>query len=71
MIHNLEEVEDPENEYMKIKEIIHKITEEENIILDQQLISSYRLGKMAAGRNRTIKVHLKSEEFCRRILQNT
>ena len=70
VIHNLEESGDPNIDCLLIREIIQEVTEEENTILDQQLISSYRLGTTAASRSRTIKVHLKSEEFCRRVIQN-
>ncbi len=71
VIHNLDESGDHETDSTQIKEILHKVTEVESTIVNQQLISSYRLGKMATSRIRTIKVHLKSEEFCRRVIQNT
>ncbi len=71
VVHNLVETGDPETDCMQIKEILHKVTEEESTILNKELISSYRLGKLATGRNRTIKVHLKSEEFCSRVIQST
>ncbi len=71
VIHNLEESVDAENDNLQIKEIFHEITNDEKVTISQQFLTSYRLGKITSGRNRTIKVHLKSEEFCRRVIQNT
>ncbi len=71
VMHNVEESANAENDSLQIMEILHEITNEESAIINQQLLTSYRLGKITTGRNRTIKVHLKSEEFCRRVTQNT
>ena len=41
-------------------------------LVDQNLTKAYRLGKQPSpGRNRTIKIHTKCEDFCHSILQNS
>ncbi len=70
VIHNMEETDNAAEDNRQVTNILNKIVDDEYLVKQQQL-NVYRLGKRSPGRNRTIKVHFKSEDFCRNVLQHT
>ncbi len=70
VIHNIEETDNAAEDKLQVTNVLNEIIDDENRIKQQQS-SIYRLGKRSSVRNRTIKVHFKSEEVCSKILQNT
>ena len=71
VIHNIEESEDATQVFEKVRVILQEVMHDKALV-DQQLTKVYRLGKPASpGRNRSVKMHLKCEDFCHSILQNS
>ncbi len=70
VIHNIEETDNATEDVTQVTNIINKIIDDECLVKQQQ-VNVYRLGKRSPARNRTIKVHFKSEDFCRDVLQHT
>ncbi len=71
VIHNIEENDDDDAEdNRQVKKILNEITDDANLVQQQQL-KIYRLGRRSPTKNRTIKVHLKSEDFCTDVLNHT
>ncbi len=70
VIHNITENNDETEDDAEVIKILKEVVGEENDV-EQQKLNSYRLGKKSPSKNRTIKIHFKSEEFCRNVLQHT
>ncbi len=70
VIHNIAENENEAEDEKQVINILKQVVGEQNDV-EQQKLNSYRLGKKAPGKIRTIKIHFKSEEFCQNILQHT
>ncbi len=70
VIHNIEETDNNVEDKIQVTNILKEIINDENLVQQQQL-NIYRLGRRSPSRNRTVKVHLMSEEFCKRVLQHT
>ncbi len=70
VIHNVDESEDATQDYEKVRDILQEVTKDKSLV-DQHLTKVYRLGKQSPGRNRTMKIHFKYEDFCHSILQNS
>ena len=70
VIHNIEETDNAAYDKLQVTNVLKEIIDDENLMKQQQS-NIYRLGKRSPVRNRTIKVHFKSEEVCSNILQNT
>ncbi len=69
VIHNVKESNDVNQDLAKVKDILQYVVKEECMV-DQNLTNLYRLGKQSSGKNRTIKLHFRCEEFSQTILQN-
>ncbi len=70
VIHNIEETDNAAEERIQVTNILNEIIGNKNLVQQQQT-NLYRLGKRSPAKKRTIKVHFKSEEFCRNILHHT
>ena len=70
VIHNIDENDDAAEDYVQVTNILSEIINDDNLIR-QQLADTYRLGRRNPCINRTVKVHFKSEDFCRSVLQHT
>ncbi len=71
VLHNVEESEDATQDFEKVRDILQEAINDKSLV-DHNLTKAYRLGKQPSpGRNRTIKIHTKCEDFCHSILQNS
>ena len=61
---------DCEQDNPLVTNILNEVINDRQLISQQQL-GIYRLGKRLPDRNRTVKVHVNSEDFCRKVLQHT
>ncbi len=68
VIHNVEETDNDAEDKTQVANILNSIIEDENLV-QQQCLKIYRLGR-TSSRNRTVKVHFQSEEFCKNVLQH-
>ena len=70
VIHNIAENDDTAEDYVQVTNILNEIIDDENLLSQQQL-DIYRLGRRSPHIHRTVKVHFRSEDFCRNVLQHT
>ena len=70
VIHNVDESKDATQDYEKVRDILQEVTNDKSLV-DKHLTKMYRLGKQSPGRNRSMKIHFKCENFCHSILQNS
>ncbi len=70
VIHNIEETDNEAEDKLQVTNILKEIIDDESLVIQQQT-NSYRLGRRSPLQNRTVKVHFKSEEFCKNVLQHT
>ncbi len=70
VIHNIEENDNDVDDYRQVTNILNEIIDSDHP-LEQQDLKIYRLGRRTSGKKRTVKVHLKSEDLCRNVLQQT
>ena len=68
VIHNIEENDDDAEDNEEVANILNRSIDNENLV-QQQRWKSYRLGRRTPNRNRTVKVHFQSEDFCKNVLQ--
>ncbi len=69
VIHNIEETDNDAEDNNQVTNILKEIIDDENLI-QQQLVNSYRLGRRSLGKKRTLKVHFMSDVFCKNVLQH-
>ena len=69
VIHNVVETGNDTEDNIKVANILKEIIDDKNLVQQQQL-NSYRLGRRVPAKNRTLKVHFMSEEFCKSVLQH-